>query len=101
LIAIIGNAASAAVVTGFDFYLAPTMVAADQYGELQRRSVSVLIVFTMAALVFGGWWVWWRPFAPIARWARRRPAADGVRTRAGPAIPARLGDQDIRHLDGR
>jgi adenylate cyclase len=82
LIAIIGNAASAAVVTGFDFYLAPTMVAADQYGELQRRSVSVLVVFTMAALVFGGWWVWWRPFAPIARWlAEDRPPTEFERER--------------------
>src|SRR6201996_2056161 len=82
LIAIISNAASAAVVTGFDFYVAPNVVAADQYGELQRRSVSVLVVFTILALIFGGWWVWWRPFAPIARWlAEDRPPTEFERER--------------------
>jgi adenylate cyclase len=82
LIAILSNAASAAVVTGFDFYLAPNVVAADQYGELQRRSVSVLVVFTVVALIFGAWWVWWRPFAPIARLlAEDRPPTEFERER--------------------
>jgi len=68
LVAILGNAGGAAVVTGFALYLAPTVLTTDEYAELQRRSVPALIVFTVAAMIFGGWWVWWRPFAPIARW---------------------------------
>ncbi|MGH3595114.1 MAG: hypothetical protein ACRDUT_03955, partial [Mycobacterium sp.] len=68
LIALIGNAGSAAVVTGFALYLAPTVLAADEYAELQRRSLPALVVFTVTALAFGTWWVVWRPFAPIARW---------------------------------
>ena len=77
LVALIGNAGGAAVVTGFVFYLAPTVLTADEYGELQRRSVPALVVFTVSALAFGGWWVWWRPFAPIARWLAEDRAPTG------------------------
>src|ERR1700738_5466207 len=77
LVAIIGNGGSASVVTGFVFYLAPTVLTADEYGELQRRSVPALVVFTVSALAFGGWWVWWRPFAPIARWLAEDRAPTG------------------------
>lgn len=54
VVALIGNAGGAAVVTGFALYLAPTVLSADEYGELQRRSVPALVVFTVSALVFGG-----------------------------------------------
>jgi adenylate cyclase len=67
-VAFIGNAGGAAVLTGFAFYLAPTVLAADEYAELQRRSVPAIAVFTVSALAFGAWWVMWQPFAPIARW---------------------------------
>jgi adenylate cyclase len=67
-VAFIGNAGGAAVLTGFAFYLAPTALAADEYTELQRRSVPAIAVFTVSALAFGAWWVMWQPFAPIARW---------------------------------
>jgi adenylate cyclase len=82
LVALIGNAGGAAVVTVFALYLAPTVLTADEYGELQRRSVPALVVFTLSALAFGGWWVWWRPFAPIARWlAEDQPPTESERTR--------------------
>src|ERR1700732_2836878 len=82
LIAIIGNAGSAAVVTGFVFYLAPTVLAADEYAELQRHSVPALVVVTVCALPFGTWWVGWRPFAPIARWlAEDRAPTESERER--------------------
>ena len=82
LVAIIGNAGGAAVVTGFAFYLAPTVLSADEYAELQRRSVPALVIFTVSALLFGGWWVWWRPFAPIARWlAEDRAPTESERKR--------------------
>ena len=82
LVAIIGNGGSAVVVTGFVFYLAPTVLAADEYGELQRRSVPVLVVFTVSALAFGTWWVGWQLFAPIARWlAEDRPPTESERER--------------------
>ncbi|MFZ0905449.1 MAG: adenylate/guanylate cyclase domain-containing protein [Mycobacterium sp.] len=82
LVALIGNAGGAAVVTGFVLYLAPTVLAADQYAELQRRSLPVLVVFTVTALGFGAWWVLWRPFAPIARWlAEDRAPTESERER--------------------
>ncbi|MDT5319243.1 MAG: adenylate cyclase [Mycobacterium sp.] len=82
LVALIGNAGGAAVMTGFAFYLAPTVLSADEYGELQRRSVPALVIFTVSALLFGGWWVWWRPFAPIARWlAEDRAPTESERKR--------------------
>jgi len=58
------------------------VLSADEYGELQRRSVPALVVFTVSALFFGGWWVWWRPFIPIARWlAEDRAPTESERTR--------------------
>ena len=82
LVALIGNAGGAAVVTVFALYLAPTVLTADEYGELQRRSVPALVVFTLSALIFGTWWVGWRPFAPIARWlAEDQPPTESERTR--------------------
>ena len=68
LVALIGNAGGSVVVTGFAFYLAPTVLAAHEYRELQRRGVAALVVFTVSAMAFGAWWVGWRLFAPIARW---------------------------------
>jgi adenylate cyclase len=68
LVGLLGNAGSAAVVTVFGLYLAPTVLAADEYAELQRRSLPALVMFTGTALIFAAWWVVWRPFAPIARW---------------------------------
>jgi adenylate cyclase len=82
LVALIGNAGGAAVMTGFAFYLAPTVLSADEYGELQRRSVPAIVIFTVSALLFGGWWVWLRPFAPIARWlAEDRAPTESERKR--------------------
>lgn len=82
LVTLIGNAGGAAVVTGFALYLAPTVLSADEYRELQRHSVPALVVFTVSALVFGGWWVFWRPFAPIARWlAEDRAPTESERKR--------------------
>ena len=82
MVALIGNAGGAAVVTGFALYLAPTVLAADEYAELQRRSVPALVVFTVTSLAFGGWWVWWRLFAPIARWlAEDRAPTESERKR--------------------
>jgi adenylate cyclase len=82
LVAIIGNAGGAAVVTGFVFYLAPTVLTADEYAELQRRGVPALAIFTVSALAFGAWWVWWRPFAPLASWlAEDQPPTQSERER--------------------
>jgi adenylate cyclase len=82
LVALIGNAGGSAVVTGFAFYLAPTVLAADEYGELQRRGVPALVVFTLSAMAFGAWWVGSRLFAPIARWlAEDRAPTESERAR--------------------
>jgi adenylate cyclase len=82
LVALIGNAGGSAVVTGFAFYLAPTVLAADKYAELQRRGVPALVVFTVSAMAFGAWWVGWRLFAPIARWlGEDRAPTDSERKR--------------------
>jgi adenylate cyclase len=82
VVALLGNAGGAAVVTVFSLYLAPTVLSADEYGDLQRRSVPALVVFTATALIFGTWWVGWRPFAQIARWlAEDRPPTESERTR--------------------
>jgi adenylate cyclase len=82
LVGLIGNAGGAAVVTGFTLYLAPTVLSAGEYAELQRRSIPALVVFTVTALVFGAWWVWLRPFAPIARWlAEDRAPTESERKR--------------------
>jgi adenylate cyclase len=82
LVALIGNAGGAAVLTGFVLYLAPTVLSADEYGELQQRSGPALVIFTVTALLFGGWWVWWRPFAPIASWlAEDRAPTESERKR--------------------
>lgn len=78
LVTLIGNAGGAAVVTGFALYLAPTVLSADEYRELQRHSVPALVVFTVSALVFGGWWVFLASVCPDRAMARRRPCADGV-----------------------
>jgi adenylate cyclase len=81
-VALIGNAGGSVVVTGFAFYLAPTVLAADEYGELQRRGVPALVVFTVSAMAFGAWWVGWRLFAPIARWlAEDRAPTESERKR--------------------
>jgi hypothetical protein len=81
-VTLIGNAGGAAVVTGFALYLAPTVLSADEYRELQRHSVPALVVFTVSALVFGGWWVFLRPFAPIALWlAEDRAPTESERKR--------------------
>ncbi|GAC1655013.1 MAG: adenylate/guanylate cyclase domain-containing protein [Mycobacterium sp.] len=68
LVGLLGNAGSAAVVTVFALYLAPTVLTAADYAVLQRRSLPALAIFTVTALIFVTWWVAWRPFAPIARW---------------------------------
>jgi adenylate cyclase len=68
LVGLLGNAGSAAVVTVFGLYLAPTVLTAGEYALLQRRSLPPLVIFTVTALIFAGWWVVWRPFVPIGRW---------------------------------
>ncbi len=78
LVAIIGNAGGAAVVTGFAFYLAPTVLSADEYAELQRRSVPALVVFTVSALAIRGVVGVVASVCPDRAMARRRPGADGV-----------------------
>lgn len=82
LVGLLGNAGSAAVVTVFGLYLAPTVLAADEYAELQRRSLPALVIFTVTALIFAAWWVVWRPFAPIARWLADDRLPDLCRCRA-------------------
>jgi adenylate cyclase len=82
LVGLIGNAGGSAVVTGFALYLAPTVLTANEYAELQRRSVPALVVFTVTGVVFGIWWVWLRPFAPIAHWlAEDRAPTESERER--------------------
>jgi adenylate cyclase len=82
LVGFLGNAVSSAVVTIFSVYLAPTVLAPGEYAVLQRRSVLALVVFTVLALAFGAWWVWWHPFAPIARWlAEDRAPTESERKR--------------------
>jgi adenylate cyclase len=67
-IGLLGNAGSSAAVLVFALYLAPTVLTAGEYAVVQRRAVPALVVYTVAALLFSAWWVWWHPFAPIARW---------------------------------
>jgi len=82
LIGLLGNAGSAAVVSVFTLYLAPTVLAVGDYAVFQQRSLLTQVVFTVSALVFGTWWVWWHPFAPIARWlAKDRVPTESERTR--------------------
>ena len=82
LVGLLGNAGSAAVVIFLTLYLAPTVLTPGESALLQQRSLPTLVVFTAAALVFGAWWVWLHPFAPIARWlAEDRAPTESERKR--------------------
>ena len=57
LVGLLGNAGSAALVIFFTLYLAPTVLTPGDSALLQQRSLPTLVVFTVAAVGFGAWWV--------------------------------------------
>ena len=76
----LGNGIGASVVIAFILFLSPGAVSEEQYDESVRENLPLFIAYMVIVLPLGGWWIQFRPFAPIARWLEdERPASDDER----------------------